>query len=202
MSKKVTNTRTQDPMITMLEMMAGGGPRAIEAQEARGPRELVAAEVLPTEGTTRPTERTTWESMGIVISDPVKGDDLFTNVALPTGWKKQRTSHSMWSNLVDDKGRKRASIFYKAAFYDRDAFIRPVARFSIERDYDRDDVIVMCVKDCDNIVYRTDPCAFDKGDWKSREALEDAAHAKCRAWLVDRGYPDFTNVVMYWDASP
>jgi hypothetical protein len=45
-------------------------------------------------------------------------------VSLPPGWKVVPTDHSMWSDLVDAKGEKRASIFYKAAFYDRDAFIR------------------------------------------------------------------------------
>jgi hypothetical protein len=28
----------------------------------------------------------------------------------------------MWSSIVDDKGKEMVSIFYKAAFYDRDAF--------------------------------------------------------------------------------
>lgn len=30
----------------------------------------------------------------------------------------------MWSYLVDELGRRRGAIFYKAAFYDRDAFMR------------------------------------------------------------------------------
>jgi len=51
-------------------------------------------------------------------------------VELPIGWKKRSTGHSMWNDLVDDKGRVRATFFYKAAFYDRDAFI------NFERRYD------------------------------------------------------------------
>jgi hypothetical protein len=43
---------------------------------------------------------------------------------LPAGWKKVATEHSMWSDLLDDQGRKRAAIFFKAAFYDYSAFIR------------------------------------------------------------------------------
>ncbi len=38
----------------------------------------------------------------------------------------------MWNELVDDKGRVRASFFYKGAFYDRDAFINFNTRYSIE----------------------------------------------------------------------
>ena len=40
-------------------------------------------------------------------------------VKLPAGWKKQATDHSMWSKLLDESGAVVASIFYKAAFYDR-----------------------------------------------------------------------------------
>src|SRR6185436_8068032 len=45
--------------------------------------------------------------------------------------KKIATDHSMYTDLVDDKGRVRASIFYKAAFYDRKADISFKRRFSI-----------------------------------------------------------------------
>ena len=45
---------------------------------------------------------------------------------MPNGWKKQATDHSMWSELIDDKGKVRATIFYKAAFYDQRAFLNLV----------------------------------------------------------------------------
>ena len=60
----------------------------------------------------------------IQVVGPSKGDDLFTDVKLPQGWRIQPTNHSMWSDLLDEAGVKRAAIFYKAAFYDRSAFIR------------------------------------------------------------------------------
>jgi len=65
--------------------------------------------------------------------------ELFIKVELPKGWSIKPTSHSMWSNLIDDKGRERASIFYKAAFYDRDAHLSFNRRFRISgkiADYD------------------------------------------------------------------
>ena len=77
--------------------------------------------------------------MGIKIIEDK--DDLFMEVELPTGWSLKRTDHSMWSNLIDNKGRERASIFYKAAFYDRDAFINFNRRFHIsseKHDYDEE----------------------------------------------------------------
>lgn len=67
--------------------------------------------------------RQQYERMGIKIID--KFDDLFYSVELPEGWEIRATDHSMWNDLIDNKGRKRATFFYKAetAFYDRDAFI-------------------------------------------------------------------------------
>ncbi len=49
------------------------------------------------------------------------GDHLFYDVTLPEGWKITPTEHPMWSNLVNNKGKIIANVFYKAAFYDRGA---------------------------------------------------------------------------------
>lgn len=141
--KKVTDTSRLDPAILLLEMMASGGSsQAIVAQEARGQQEVVNSDQLPTKGLLG-AERHLYEAMGIKILTPgpgaehtlpdAKTDTLFTMVELPKGWKKVATNHSMWNNLVDEKGRIRATFFYKAAFYDREAFIRPCRRFKIGR---------------------------------------------------------------------
>jgi hypothetical protein len=42
----------------------------------------------------------------------------------------------MWSNLIDNRGLIRANIFYKAAFYDRDAKIHCIKRFCISDVYE------------------------------------------------------------------
>ena len=94
-------------------------PGGIEAQEAQGQQNFVNSTTLPIKCNFGNREQ--FEKMGIVFGEPV--DDLFCDVQLPQGWRKERTDHSMWSNLLDDQGRIRASIFYKAAFYDRDAFL-------------------------------------------------------------------------------
>ena len=92
---------------------------AILAQEARGQRAFAASTVLPIEclGCTREQ----LEALGIVFGEPV--DDLFIEVQLPEGWEKVPTDHSMWTDLVDAQGERRAAVFYKAAFYDRSAHI-------------------------------------------------------------------------------
>lgn len=94
-------------------------PDGIEAQEAQGQQDFVKSEVLPRRCNF--CTRNQLEALGIVFGKEV--DDLFIEAVLPAGWKKVPTEHSMWSELLDAQGKKRASIFYKAAFYDRDAFI-------------------------------------------------------------------------------
>jgi len=64
-----------------------------------------------------------YERWGIEIIGETEGDDLFYDVILPDGWKKEATGHSMWTKLVDENGDVKAQIFYKDAFYDRDALI-------------------------------------------------------------------------------
>src|SRR5262249_23103348 len=99
-------------------------PGGIEAQEAAGQAMLCLSSTLPKE-----CPRAELEAYGVTFGDAQ--DDLFVKVTLPAGWKKQATDHSMHSDLLDDKGRKRASIFYKAAFYDRRADMHLVRRFSV-----------------------------------------------------------------------
>jgi hypothetical protein len=62
-------------------------------------------------------------ALGFTLGEPHASDPMFRPATLPAGWSKKGTDHSMWSQVVDEHGRKRLSIFYKAAFYDRDAFI-------------------------------------------------------------------------------
>ena len=101
------------------EWILGGNPSAIEAQESEGQRQLAASSQLPIEGLAEIAAE-----LNIQIVKPSTGDPLFTDVILPKGWKVQPTDHSMWSELLDETGATRAVVFYKAAFYDRRAFIR------------------------------------------------------------------------------
>jgi len=121
MNKITDTTKNPNP-----EWLGGGNPGAIEAQETAGQRELVNSSQLPIK-VNSPYGidiREKYQSMGILILDRKKDDDaLFYDVILPKDWKLTATDHSMWSNLIDDEGKIRANIFYKAAFYDRDAFI-------------------------------------------------------------------------------
>lgn len=100
-------------------LIAAMEPGGLEEQEARGQQQLAHDTALPTDGlSTLPPE---W---GIKVGHEREKDPIFTDVTLPAGWRIVPTNHAMWSDLVDDSGAVRANIFYKAAFYDRCAFIR------------------------------------------------------------------------------
>lgn len=109
--------RKEDPTDLLLDVLGGGASAgdAIERQEA-----LVNSTQLPVDGSEDPAVL----ALGIKFGDPVTGDDLFREATLPEGWSKHATAHSMYSEIVDETWAVRATVFYKAAFYDRSAFIR------------------------------------------------------------------------------
>lgn len=113
----VENTSERPPEMHLLGALSEGTGDYIMGMEAQGQKQLVASQVMPT--------KSPWDDLvglGFVKGEPVDGDDLFVNATLPAGWTKQGTDHSMWSKIVDERGFERVSIFYKAAFYDRDSF--------------------------------------------------------------------------------
>lgn len=122
LNNKVVNTagKEQHP-----EWMSGGNPDAIVEQEARGQKQLVESSVLPASlGYGLSGDQWNWKILtdaGLEFGEPVKGDTIFRHVKFPEGWKLAATDHTLWSNLLDGEGMVRARIFYKAAFYDRNA---------------------------------------------------------------------------------
>lgn len=186
------DTSKADPGGLLAEAAVLGPARAIEAQEARGQAQLVAGDVLPAAFTGR------YEigRAGVVFLGPVEGDPLFERVRLPTGWSKRPCKNSMWSDLVDDRGRVRAKLFYKAAFYDRQARGDATCRFTIEHDFDlqtRDGVEVSRVLDCGVEVFATDPAPSDPGFESFR-----AAQATAEEWLW-KHRPRWRDPAAYWD---
>jgi hypothetical protein len=193
-----------------VDALGGGntGGKAIENQESRGQQQFVNSEYLP-----KNCNGCTWsllEQMGIVLLEDT--DDIFYKVALPKGWKKVATDHSMWSNLVDNKGRVRAHIFYKAAFYDRSAHIslerrytyrmEPTAGRDIEDWYNSEQHCV--VVDQGKIIWQSEeklPPPPDRDDkqafyeWREKDkAIEQSG----RTWL-NQHFPDWENPLAYWD---
>jgi hypothetical protein len=151
--------------------------------------------------------REQYEKMGVKIINEY--DDLFCNVELPEGWEIKATDHTMWNELIDNKGRKRATFFYKAAYYDRDAFINFETRYQIEathncdpcEDYDiwRKADYIGTVKDGDKIIYATkcvpvpEPFSYDE-DTKIKNIL----YAELEDFM-NKNYPEYKDFHAYWD---
>jgi hypothetical protein len=115
----IENTSNREPLEHLAGML-GGTDRYIGEMESAGQAQLVASTELPVRMNSGSENDVT--ALGIELG-PVGPDPLFRPAKLPPGWKKQATDHAMWSRVVDEHGRPRLSIFYKAAFYDRDAFM-------------------------------------------------------------------------------
>ena len=116
----------QPGQMEKLAIVMGGGA-GIEASEAAGQQEFVESAEFPKDlrpwrrydASASDEAREKLEALGFVFGEDV--DELFQKVTLPEGWKFKALDHSMWNALIDANGQERASIFYKAAFYDRRA---------------------------------------------------------------------------------
>lgn len=176
---------------------------AIERQEADGQRQFTQSDTLPTRGLADIAT-----SVGIRILGPVPDDKLFTRVHLPAGWTKRATNHSMWSDLLDELGRIRASIFYKAAFYDRSAHISFHQRFDIAPDAelkDKTGEVSWVVTDCEKVLYRTPPISPGMlygapGYFEAAEPLDAKARQQAIDWVSVR-YPAWKSLSAYWEAA-
>ena len=164
-------------------------PGGIERQEAAGQRTLVESAMLPKEISGATREQLT--ALGFKFGADV--DELFVTCELPPGWTKRGTDHSMHSDLFDEQGRKRAGIFYKAAFYDRRADMSMLRRFSVNpyRDGSQADYMRCIVTDGDEAV-------FDAGEWKCGDYDHcDRLRAACNDWLTEK-HPEWQNPLACW----
>lgn len=174
-------------------LLLGDSGQTILNQEKRGQQDLQQYDVLPID-----SPRDKLESLGFWFGEYI--DDLFIECKLPEGWKKVPTNHSMWTDLIDDRGRCRAGIFYKAAFYDRSAHMRLNRRFSYssqpvggwEQENYRDKPFFSVVSDNGNIVWYSEEHACD--DYP----LADQHEKEARLWL-DEHYPNWENDLAYWE---
>lgn len=179
-------------------MMVAMRPGGIEAQEKAGQTTFVANSQLP-----KDCPRKDLEALGFKFGEPV--DDIFLSVTMPVGWRKQATDHSMHSDLLDDKGRKRGSIFYKAAFYDRHANMHLTRRYNVngylgcksdgtltdKNDYNPP-YFACVIEDDGKEIHRVGIAA--RTDYADKDALDKQG----RAWL-DQKFPKWGDATAYWD---
>lgn len=119
MIRNTSVDRELNDLLILADGMSGGdGTRVITAMEKQGQAQLVESTQLPSK--MKPSQEA-FEEVGFTFGEVVKGDELFCAATLPEGWRKDYTDHSMHTIIVDQLGRQRVSVFYKAAFYDRRA---------------------------------------------------------------------------------
>lgn len=219
-------------MDAMLYAMEGENPsKAIENREKRGQQSVVRNQRLPKmmndhsvpndvrwNGVTKDMQyseerkiiqknnieytRKQYEKMGIVIVKEY--NDLFWDVTLPEGWKIEATDHSMWNNLFDNKGRKRADFFYKIC---DDAFINFNKRYHIGVDHIADvnsDFEIWkksdyqgVVKDGEEIIFSTE-CIPISGNCRDDDKIKDTLHKQLCEYM-DKNYPEYKDIHAYWD---
>ena len=185
-----------------LEMMVrtlSGEPNVLEHMEKEGQQRavnntMVAKKMFPS--------RKKWEELGFTFTD-IPGDNVLCKATLPEGWEMVAIDHSMWNNIIDEQGRVRGSMFYKAAFYDREARMNLNQRYRIIIDYLDDHVTTE--------VYFGNPeekifvaGQIHKADFSSQESIDTYYNelnrlqylAECFANL---NYPDWRDEKAYWD---
>lgn len=184
-------------------------PGGIEAQEKRGQLEQAERETLPIEGTLKDRmgrscdSKKTFEALGFKFGKVVEG--IFVEATFPAGWEKRPTDHSMWSDLVDNKGRKRGAIFYKAAFYDRSAHVHLSPRFGVGQDYDSPTVTVSIRDACGKIAWEISGLAkpdYSKDRENASANYDKIEAARAELWKrLKAEYPDCDSPSAYWDAQ-
>lgn len=190
--------------------------KAIENQEKREQQKVVRNCRLPKRGNGGVPDnewknnleftKNQYEKMGIKIVGDY--DDLFYSVELPDGWKIKSTDHSMWNDVIDNKGHCRISFFYKGAFYDRDAFsnferrynytVLPFDNYETHATYEErlSNPWRLWVTDGNKRAYfieeRTVASTEDK--WKMQDELSNIGEK-----YMNEHYPDWEDVNAYWD---
>lgn len=209
MKKPVTNFeeefRTNGLPLTELAL-AVGVDALVDGLRSVGQQEFAAADVLPVELLNN--SQADFESLGFVFG-PTERHDCLRPGKLPPGWTK-KVEGSLWTNIYDQKGRQRGSIFYDSSFFDRRAHMALNKRFYCTSDYEVPPTqVARIVKDyslgnsgaevfrCQETVpHRID----DVEAWREACPLaEKRCTTACEEWLKSHGYPDWKNKLFYWD---
>jgi hypothetical protein len=180
----------------MENLLAAVTPGGIELQEKRGQIEQSFSNTLPLE---LQGGRANFEKLGFVFGLEY---GLFVDAKFPDGWRKKPTDHAMWTEIVDEKGRKRGMIFYKAAFYDQRAHAFLESRFLVENDYGDKERNVWVADACGKVDKRISGLQVPKwsGDRAEAERLERiiySARQELTEWL-NTNYPDWESPLAYW----
>ena len=143
-----------------------------------------------------------YNRLGIQVESEYDYDNYY--VILPEGWEKKSTDHSMWFDLIDNKGNKRARIFEKA--FD-ESFISFETRYIVTITDVYSEEITIYLKDNTNgeksdiieqVVFKQKPgkgVEIHSENIINRDKLKNEYKEKVKQLL-----PDFdTDPIKYWD---
>jgi hypothetical protein len=207
--------REREGMDFLLKAMLTGDPSGvIEASEREGQRQATACGRDRTVMISSKLDDETREFLTHYGVEFLGDDDtVLQRVKLPPGWRLEPTDHAMWNDLVDANGHKRASMFYKAAFYDRNSHMHLERRFIVTHEYgDAEYGSDAYNEKCSRVVVKDRQ--FDEPTWSKKWLTKDECHveypakslrdehdAMASAWLAEH-YPDHESVHAYWDEQP
>ncbi len=116
----------------------------------------------------------------------------------PASFPLMRPGSTLWSKIVDAKGRARACIYYRDEFHNRVAYLRFNCRYSVRPDYETGDGSV-CI--LDNGCGGEPPKILQEVRAFAHESFEEArkrAREQAFAWL-DWNFPQYKDPHAYWD---
>ena len=183
---------------------ARGEKITAESIEAEGMAEAIQETLLPKD---MDPERSEWEALGFEFTE-IPNDELMYRAKLPKGWRMVSTNHPMSTDMIDELGRRRGAMFYKASIYDRKASMYLCRRYKVNLERKVDGF------DATSTVYFGNPQErlFVAGEvifsYKSpmeeqAKAVEqiDALEEVAKAWGLEH-YPDCEDIHAYWDIEP
>jgi heme exporter protein D len=120
--KEGENAAVADKMELLIGMLStGNAGKAIEQQQKQKQKQQQKLNKIPKVLKGGLTFKELEEKFNFFFIEEV--DDLFFKAHLPEGWKME-TEGEFWTSLLNKEGEPVFSIFHKAAYYDRSAFMR------------------------------------------------------------------------------
>lgn len=151
------------------------------------------------------------EEAGFEFGDRI--DDLFWEVSLPNGWRKEPTDHSMWTIVYGPDDGERARVFYKAAFYDRAAHFFLECRYRCQLTFQSAETVCGAPDyDIDYDDQRNKQVLYDRlneeivrdsGEWIRRDAWRgrDDQRYELEQW-ADEHMPGWDHCLKSWNIEP
>ncbi len=192
----------QDELDAMLALVLamGGEKDPISFLEKQGQRQAVNSTMVARRMN---PAREVWEGLGFSFTD-IDGDTVLCQATLPEGWSLRPTDHSMWNDIVDGNGIIRGQMFYKAAFYDRDAHMYLSPRYGVRTDYLEEEGTACEIYFGNNqeklfvAGQARHPRKASEAEMRAYFDKQEKLVAIAKQW-GEENYPDYENVLAYWD---